>query len=312
MSKWWKVDIPDEVSPRMDAKMTFIDNHLYIFGGRDRESYSIAKYDTDSDKWAWIVRDRPYPSNVPTLGNRLLSGTLAVKAEPEEGFPEGLLNACSSVIIATWHEDDEDDGGSSNDSSSGSVVHDIPDLWLLNLSTTQQSDCSRLNIHDKLDSLGITIASCAALADRRIILLGSSSSVPNTGSGLREGETDRARIVRRELTCVLDSHWFIGSCADERGMNRFVKQNISFAANNPSAWNYLRGILDINQIPYSRVEDFVRLYTKPSIDVTCDIVDLENPPPPRGADLPCPAAIEFLADIDEKEGRTMQATELWR
>ncbi|KAG6829053.1 hypothetical protein H0H87_012754 [Tephrocybe sp. NHM501043] len=109
-------------------------------------------------------------------------------------------------------------------------------------------------------------------------------------SGLREGETDRARVIRRELT--------------------FVKQNISFAANNPSAWNYLHGILDINDIPYSRVEDFVRLYAEPSNDATRDIVDLENPPPPRGAELPCPAAIEFLADIHEKEGRVLQATEV--
>ncbi|KAG6828819.1 hypothetical protein H0H92_006644 [Tricholoma furcatifolium] len=111
-------------------------------------------------------------------------------------------------------------------------------------------------------------------------------------SGLREGETDRARVIRRELT--------------------FVKQNISFAPNNPSAWNYLRGILDINKIPYSRVEDFVRPYAEPSSDVTRDIVDLENPPPSRGAQLPCAVAIEFLADIHEKEGRILQATELWR
>ncbi|KAG6818790.1 hypothetical protein H0H93_001600, partial [Arthromyces matolae] len=111
-------------------------------------------------------------------------------------------------------------------------------------------------------------------------------------SGIREGETDRSRIVRRELT--------------------YVKQNISFAANNPSAWNYLRGILDFNDLPYSRVEDFVKLYADASNDAVRDVVDLENPPPSKGAELPCPAAIEFLADIHEKEGRALQATELWR
>lgn len=115
-------------------------------------------------------------------------------------------------------------------------------------------------------------------------------------SGLREGETDRGRIVRRELT--------------------YVKQNISLVANNPSAWNYLRGILDTNKLPYSRVEDFVRPYAATTPDSsTTDLVDLENPPPPRGAQLPCPAAIEFLADIHEKEGgkeQILQATELWR
>jgi len=115
-------------------------------------------------------------------------------------------------------------------------------------------------------------------------------------SGLREGETDRERIVRRELT--------------------YVKQNISLAANNPSAWNYLRGILDTKNLPYSRVEDFVRPYTGTTPDSsTTDLVDLENPPPPRSAQLPCPAAIEFLADIREKEGgkdKVLQAIALWR
>ncbi|KAF5379034.1 hypothetical protein D9615_006017 [Tricholomella constricta] len=114
-------------------------------------------------------------------------------------------------------------------------------------------------------------------------------------SGLREGETDRARIIRRELT--------------------FVKQNISLVANNPSAWNYLRGILDTKDLPYSRVEEFVRPYALTTHDSTTDLVDLENPPPPPGAQLPCPAAIEFLADIHEKEGgkdRILLASELWR
>lgn len=127
-------------------------------------------------------------------------------------------------------------------------------------------------------------------------------------SGIREGETDRARIIRRELTCV-----FLSTVSFFRaliGNPRFVKQNISFAANNPSAWNYLRGILNINDLPYSRVEDFVRLYADTSADAIRDVVDLENPPPSKGAKLPCPAAIEFLADIHEKEGRIMQAAEV--
>ena len=32
------------------------------------------------------------------------------------------------------------------------------------------------------------------------------------------------------------------------------------------------------------------------------VVDLENPTPTLGADLPCPIAIEFLADIHEEDG----------
>ncbi|RDB27917.1 Protein farnesyltransferase/geranylgeranyltransferase type-1 subunit alpha [Hypsizygus marmoreus] len=115
-------------------------------------------------------------------------------------------------------------------------------------------------------------------------------------SGLREGETDRGRVIRRELT--------------------YVKQNISLVASNPSAWNYLRGILDANHLPYTRVEEFVKPYAASTQDTsTTDLVDLENPPPPRGAELPCAPAIEFLADIFEKEGGkdgVRKASELWR
>jgi len=33
-----------------------------------------------------------------------------------------------------------------------------------------------------------------------------------------------------------------------------------------------------------------------------EVIDLENPLPSKGSQLPCPAAIEFLADIYETEG----------
>ncbi|KAF9457729.1 protein prenylyltransferase [Collybia nuda] len=115
-------------------------------------------------------------------------------------------------------------------------------------------------------------------------------------SGLREGETDRARVIKRELT--------------------YVKHNISLAANNPSAWNYLRGILDANNIPYADLGEFVKPYaTSPQDLPVSDLVDLENPPPAKGAELPCAPAIEFLADIYEKQGGQdglRQAAELWR
>ncbi|TFK38160.1 hypothetical protein BDQ12DRAFT_684064 [Crucibulum laeve] len=114
------------------------------------------------------------------------------------------------------------------------------------------------------------------------------------GCGVREGEEDRGRILKRELT--------------------YVKQNISLAPNNPSAWNYLRGVLDHNQVLYSIVFPFVRLYTVPFNSERTDIVDLENPPPDKDANLPCPAAIEFLADVyeqDKNKESTLQAVELW-
>ncbi|KAJ3564782.1 hypothetical protein NP233_g8066 [Leucocoprinus birnbaumii] len=115
------------------------------------------------------------------------------------------------------------------------------------------------------------------------------------GCGVRPGEEDRARVVKRELT--------------------FTKQNISLAPNNPSAWNYLRGILDTMKLPYSLLTQFVKPYTVPLDPKRMDIVDLENPPPPPGAQLPCVHAIEFLADIHEQAGdkdNILKAVELWR
>ncbi|KAG6856182.1 hypothetical protein H0H87_006777 [Tephrocybe sp. NHM501043] len=262
MSKWWKVDIPDEVSSRVHAKMAFVENRLYIFGGRGHESYCIANYDTESDKWSWVVRDEPYPSHVPPLGfagevlpvyggaqlllipgcidqsleivslaqlfrclkvlvtaserlqpysyysashvvlfdiarrrfiaytdvegefparriyglnafvvssNRLLDGRVAVKEEPEKRFPKDMLNVCTSIVLAVWHEDedsDEEDNPSEDSLSCSDEIHDVPELYILNLSTTQKSDCRCLDIHEKLESLGITFASCAAITDR--------------------------------------------------------------------------------------------------------------------------------------------------
>ncbi|THV01866.1 protein prenylyltransferase [Dendrothele bispora CBS 962.96] len=113
-------------------------------------------------------------------------------------------------------------------------------------------------------------------------------------SGVREGEQNRDRVLKRELI--------------------YVKQNISLAPNNASAWNYLRGVLDLNKLPYSNLVTFVQPYSVSHPDTPSDLVDLENPPPSRGAQLPCPAAIEFLADVYEKEGgdNVLKATELWK
>ncbi|KIY48940.1 protein prenylyltransferase [Fistulina hepatica ATCC 64428] len=113
-------------------------------------------------------------------------------------------------------------------------------------------------------------------------------------SGTRAGEQDRERVNRRELI--------------------FVKHSISIAPNNASAWNYLRGVLDHNKIPYSSLQSFVEMYTRsaPPAD-RAGIVDLENPGPDENAQLPCVAAIEFLADIYESEGEEgiPKAKELW-
>lgn len=96
----------------------------------------------------------------------------------------------------------------------------------------------------------------------------------------------------------------------------FVKTKISIAPNNASAWNYLRGILDHSKMPYSTVQSFVTPYSIPHPEqheaTPGDVVDLEDPLPSSGAQLPCVAAIEFLADIYEANGgdNLMKATEV--
>jgi len=115
-------------------------------------------------------------------------------------------------------------------------------------------------------------------------------------SGTRKGDEDRDEVLRREFD--------------------YVKERISLAPNNASAWNYLRGVLDHTHTPYSTLQLFVQPYATPrSPDETVtEVVDLENPAPSNGAQLPCPAAVEFLADIHEAEGgdSLKQAVELWK
>ncbi|KZT24905.1 protein prenylyltransferase [Neolentinus lepideus HHB14362 ss-1] len=97
----------------------------------------------------------------------------------------------------------------------------------------------------------------------------------------------------------------------------YAKQKISLAPNNASAWNYLRGVLDHARVPYSTLTAFVEPYTlehDKEGEASEDVVDLEDPPPAKGAELPCALAIEFLADVHEGEGQegVRRAVELWK
>jgi protein farnesyltransferase/geranylgeranyltransferase type-1 subunit alpha len=87
-------------------------------------------------------------------------------------------------------------------------------------------------------------------------------------------------------------------------LHSYTKQNISLAPNNASAWNYLRGVLEFNKLPLSTVATFVEPYTVPLPATIVDLVDVENPPPGKGAELPCVAAIEFQADVYEEEAQS--------
>ena len=123
------------------------------------------------------------------------------------------------------------------------------------------------------------------------------------GSGVREGDEDREAVVRRELD--------------------FTRDKIALAPNNPSAWNYLRGVLEHGRLPYSTLRQFVTPYAaepKEPVDPLVpqrpesadEIVDLDNPLPSQQAELPAPLAIEFLGDIAEEEGDKAKATEIYK
>ena len=110
-------------------------------------------------------------------------------------------------------------------------------------------------------------------------------------SGVRAGDEDREQTLRRELS--------------------FAKEKIALAPNNLSAWNYLRGALEHTSTPFATVATFVEPYTA-SEPPAADVVDLDNPLPSAGAQLPCVPALEFLADVYEKEGgeKTAKAVEV--
>ncbi|KAH9973756.1 hypothetical protein BGW80DRAFT_1437112 [Lactifluus volemus] len=104
------------------------------------------------------------------------------------------------------------------------------------------------------------------------------------GSKYDSSNEDTVEVARREL--------------------RFAKEKIALAPNNASAWNYLRGVLNHARLSYSTQAAFAMQYIVDAAEAgTDDAFDLENPPPSKGADLPCAAAIEFMADVHEASGK---------
>lgn len=94
-----------------------------------------------------------------------------------------------------------------------------------------------------------------------------------------------------------------------------MKGKISLAPNNPSAWNYLRGILEYSKTPFISQAPFAEPYTtrrNPWDDE--DVVDLDNPQPALDADLPCVAAVDFLAEAYAQDGgeNVKKALHLWK
>jgi protein farnesyltransferase/geranylgeranyltransferase type-1 subunit alpha len=90
-------------------------------------------------------------------------------------------------------------------------------------------------------------------------------------------------------------------------VRRYVKRVISLTPNNASAWNYLRGVLEHNRLPFAELRDFVKMYATAREAGPSDFdTDLDNPAPSDLAQLPCPGAIEFMAEIYEREPDTTE------
>ena len=87
-----------------------------------------------------------------------------------------------------------------------------------------------------------------------------------------------------------------------------TREKISLAPNNASAWNYLRGVLELAKVPFSSLTSFVLPYTRRHGQESNDdqIIDLDNPLPSSSSDLPAPPALEFLADIYEREAEGLR------
>ncbi|KLO06398.1 protein prenylyltransferase [Schizopora paradoxa] len=91
----------------------------------------------------------------------------------------------------------------------------------------------------------------------------------------------------------------------------YTKEKIALAPNNASAWNYIRGVLELAKIPFSSLTSFVLPYTRSHGQEADDdqIIDLDNPLPSSSSDLPAPPALEFLADIYERDAETLRSAE---
>ncbi|TNY23470.1 hypothetical protein DMC30DRAFT_414158 [Rhodotorula diobovata] len=110
-----------------------------------------------------------------------------------------------------------------------------------------------------------------------------------------------------------------GGDAGQREL-RYVREKLALSPNNPSAWNYLRGILTRLSLPLSSLSAFV---TPLALNTPASMPSSE-PPVSESAELPAYLAIEFLADAaaeeargsgrekEERERKAKEAAELFR
>ncbi|BGO99526.1 CAAX geranylgeranyltransferase alpha subunit [Rhodotorula toruloides] len=91
-----------------------------------------------------------------------------------------------------------------------------------------------------------------------------------------------------------------GDCGEREV--RYAKEKLAISPNNPSAWNYLRGVLGRLKQPPSTCTAFV---TPLALNTPSSLPDSE-PAISSKAELPAWLAIEFLADAAAEEARTAE------
>ncbi|KAG6829221.1 hypothetical protein H0H93_014558 [Arthromyces matolae] len=69
----WSLQIDVPIIPRVDATMEFVNNRLFIFGGRGKKasrSFSEGIFDPLTGHWKWLVPgpQNKYPPHMPSLG----------------------------------------------------------------------------------------------------------------------------------------------------------------------------------------------------------------------------------------------------
>ncbi|KAK4051149.1 CAAX geranylgeranyltransferase alpha subunit [Microbotryomycetes sp. JL201] len=79
-------------------------------------------------------------------------------------------------------------------------------------------------------------------------------------------------------------------------LHQYAKEKLAISPNNPSAWNYLRGVLDRTETSYSILLPFV----EPLALATPESMPSDEPVVSSSAELPAFLAIEFMADCAYK------------
>ncbi|BGP55277.1 hypothetical protein JCM8202_000648 [Rhodotorula sphaerocarpa] len=141
----------------------------------------------------------------------------------------------------------------------------------------------------------------------------SSRSTPEEAAKIWDGELAYAdKLLQEDIrnNSAWNHRFFVafesgmdGDCGDRE--ISYAKTKLAISPNNPSAWNYLRGVLKRLGRPLSTCSDFV----KPLALNTPQSMPATEPSVSDKAELPAWLAIEYLADAAAEDAAAMSAQE---